>query len=323
MGGGGEFRLLASMIGEAPLPSGVLVGPGDDAAVLSGGVVATIDLSIEGVHFRRDWLRPEELGWRAAMASLSDLAAMAAEPAGVLLSLALPHAEMETLGPAIQAGAEAAARAVGTSVVGGDLSRSPGPIVVDVAALGHADAPALRAGALPGDELWVTGHLGGSAAAVALLLNGGAPPPPLREAFVRPRARVREAIWLREEGAIHALIDLSDGLSGDAGHIAAASGVRIRIDPRRLPLHPALAMPHVSDPVACALQGGEDYELCLAAPPGRIDGRRAEAFRERFGIPLTRVGHVEAGEGVWLDPAPGGGEAIPAPGGHDHLNGGG
>jgi thiamine-monophosphate kinase len=210
-------------------------------------------------------------------------------------------------GEEVVAGAREACHLVDTEIIGGDLTASPGPLVLDVVVLGRAASPALRSGSRPGDELWVTGWLGGSAAAVDLWTLGQCPPAPLRDAFVRPIPRIREALWLAGEGVIRAAIDLSDGLAGDAGHLAAASGVEVVLEEKALPLHPGLRelLGESAGAIRLALSGGEDYELCFTVTPGSLEGRRAEAFRDSFHLPLTRVGRVQEGAGVTLEGADG------------------
>lgn len=300
LGAGGEFDLIRELLGASgELPGCVEVGPGDDAAVLEGGWVLSVDVSVEDVHFRRAWLDDGEVGYRAAAAALSDLAAMAAQPVGVLLSLALPTDPPggDVDARALQAGVAEAAAEVDAGVLGGDVSGSPGPLVADVVALGRTAWPLLRDGARVGDEVWVTGALGGAAAAVAIWEREEEPAAPLRRAFARPRPRCREALCLAEREWSCALIDLSDGVAGDAGHLAAASDVRIVLEAGALPLHEAaVAALGTEGALDAALHGGEDYELCFTAPPGVVD---RDGFRERFDLALTRVGRVEAGEGVW------------------------
>ncbi len=298
LGPGGEFDLIRSLLGsEAKTPDDVLVGPGDDGAVLRGGWVLSTDLTVEDVHFRRGWLADREVGYRAAAAALSDLAAMAADPLGILVSLAMPVGRVDV--EAVYVGIREAIAGVGAVVLGGDVSRSPGPLVLDVVVVGRSDRPASRAGAVPGDELWVTGALGGAAAAVELWEHGRVPNDALRDAFARPKPRLSEARFLVEGGEIHALIDLSDGLAGDAGHLAAAGGVRIVLETDGIPVAPAATDAlGAGDAKSLALHGGEDYELLLAAPAGAVD---PASFAERFGLALTRVGRVEAGEGVWIE----------------------
>ncbi|MCI0436690.1 MAG: thiamine-phosphate kinase [Gemmatimonadetes bacterium] len=321
LGQGAEFDLIRRVLArDAGLARSrdangrIRVGPGDDAAVIAApGIAITSDLSIEDVHFRRAWISPEEMGWRAVMASLSDLAAMAAEPIGILVSLATPAHEADELVTHIMSGASDAAASRDAALLGGDVSRSPGPIVIDVVAAGESTSPVLRSGARAGDALWVTGRLGAAAAAVAAWESGRAPDAAARDAFARPQARNPEALWLAEHGALHALIDLSDGLAGDAGHIAAASGVRILIETDRVPVHPAAAAEAersgaraaARDPLALALGGGEDYDLCFAAAAGSVEPLVA-AFESRFGIPLSRVGEVTEGAGVMATDVTGG-----------------
>jgi thiamine-monophosphate kinase len=318
LGPGHEFDVIRRFLADlGEPPDSVEVGPGDDATVLEGGWVVSTDLSVENVHFRRAWITDREAGGRATAAALSDLAAMAARPVGVLVSMAVQPLD-DVDADAVLAGVREAAGAVGASVLGGDVSASPGPLVLDVVVLGRTDAPVLRTGAVPGDEVWVTGVLGASAAAVLLWVRGDEPPMTLRQAFACPVPRVEAARGLAEAGALHALVDLSDGLAGDAGHLAAAGGVRIVLEEQRIPVAEA-ARAALGDEAALetALRGGEDYELCFVAPPGLVD---ASALGARLGLPLTRVGRVEEGEGVWLQGADG--SVRPAGrGGFDHFGG--
>jgi len=318
LGPGAEFDLIRRLVADdAPLPPEVRVGPGDDAAVLEGGWVVTTDLSIEDVHFRRDWLSDGEIGYRAGAAALSDVAAMAATPVAVLVSIAGPRGGGVDL-EAVHEGVREVASELGASVIGGDISASPGPLVVDVVALGRTAWPVLRDGAEPGDDVWVTGRLGAAAAAVRAWEAGREPSAELRAAFARPSPRVREARCLVDHEVVDALIDLSDGLAGDAGHIAAASGVRITLEAARIPIaEAALAALGAADALEAALHGGEDYELCFVSDPGAVD---ADEFLDRHGLRLTRVGRVEEGEGVWLE-QPDGSVGRLARGGFDHLAG--
>ncbi len=322
LGPGHEFDLIRELVGGTkPLPEGVRVGPGDDCLVLDEGLVVSVDLSIEGVHFMREWISLEEAGWRAAAAALSDLAAMAAKPVGVLVSMAVPEGEVDATTRALQRGAEQACEGVGTRILGGDLSRSPGPVILDVAVLGRNGSPLLRGGSLPGDEVWVTGWLGRAGAAVEAWKRGIEPPSSFRAAFARPVPRIREILWLAARADLHAGIDLSDGLAGDSGHLAAASGVAVILDPDSLPIPPDL-VEYYGSPAEClhiALRGGEDYEVCVTAPRGAL-GPLASRFEEEFGIPLSRVGAVEEGMGVHLL---GNQEGADSPeGGFTHFGGG-
>jgi len=301
LGTGPEFDLIRRFLdGAGALPPGVTVGPGDDCAVVEGAALAvSTDLSVEDVHFRRAWLAPEEIGYRAAAAALSDLAAVAARPVGVLVSLAAPAADAADYAVRVMDGVHEAAQAADAALIGGDVAASPHGLVLDVTVVGEAPQPVLRSGARPGDELWVSGALGGAAAAVHAWMAGAEPPPAARKAFARPRPRTREAQWLAARGVLHAMLDLSDGLAGDAGHLAAASGVRIILFPDAIPVHPAVpdVLGGTEGALRLALGGGEDYELCFTAPPGVV-APLAHEFETEFGTPLTRVGRVVEGAGL-------------------------
>ncbi|HEX6070273.1 MAG TPA: thiamine-phosphate kinase [Longimicrobiaceae bacterium] len=322
---GAEFDLIRRFLPHAPRlgREDVRVGPGDDCAVVTGnGIALSTDLSVEGTHFRRDWLSPHEIGCRAASAALSDLAAMAARPIGVLVSLAVPEADADEFAVHVMEGIHDAVERVGGVVLGGDLTRSPGPVVVDLTVIGEAGEPVLRSGSQVGDEVWVTGDLGAAAVSVARLLRGEAPNPEALERFTCPVPRVYEARWLQERKLMHAMIDLSDGLLGDAGHLATAGGVAVVLDRDAIPVHEA-AIGDTASPdaaLAFAVSGGEDYELCFSAAAGAVEPH-ADAFEDEFGVRLTRVGVVEAGGGVWWRAADGGREPAEG-GGFQHFGGG-
>lgn len=320
LGSGEEFDRIREFLAVAPaLHPGVLLGPGDDAAIIAPDLVISTDLSVEGIHFRLDWLSPREAGARATEAALSDLAAMGAEPIGVLVSVGAASRE-----PATEAmeGVKAAATSHEACLLGGDLTRSPGPLLLDLVAVGRTSTPLLRSGARVGDELWVTGVLGGAAGAVASWSAGVEPSLALRVAFAEPRARITEARWLLDRFPVRAGLDLSDGLAGDAGHLAAASGVGVLLDEGEIPLHSELAPGHHrSGPTSLelALHGGEDYELLLAIQPGGVGPEGVEEFRERFDLPFSRIGRVTGGAGVHLAPAHGGDVVRLRRGGYDHF----
>lgn len=307
MGPGREFdavRALLARWGPAA------VGIGDDGAVLDvpagSRLVVSTDTTVEAVHFRRPWLTAREVGWRAAMAALSDLAAMGAVPIGVLLALTAPadwRAELDALADGFgEAAAAARAPIVGGDVTGGDR------LALAVTVLGHAPRPLTRAGARPGDTLYVSGRLGGPRAALAAWERGETPRPGDRTRFARPEARLAAGAWLAAHGA-HAAIDLSDGLAGDAAHLAAASGVRCVLDLDRIPVLEGHA-------VADALVSGEEYELLVAAPA--IDGAAFAAATG--GLPLTAIGRVEvAPAGVGEATAERAGRVVALPGSHDHF----
>jgi thiamine-monophosphate kinase len=266
---------------------GAARGLGDDCAFLPGGWCVSLDVSVEGVHFRREWLDPAEIGWRAAMAALSDLAAVGATAEAVLVGLGAPADEPVAAVAAIMGGVGDAARELGASVVGGDLTRAA-DLSLAVTVMGRTDHPVRRRGARPGDRIWVTGSLGGARAAVAAWTAGRHPEAGPRQRFARPVARIAEGRRLAELGAT-AMLDLSDGLGGDLRHLAAASGVGLVVELDRLPLAEgvAAAARHAGQPPAVfAAIGGEDFELLVTLPPG-VDA-----------APLTPIGMVTAGPGV-------------------------
>ncbi|MBA2292774.1 MAG: thiamine-phosphate kinase [Gemmatimonadales bacterium] len=296
LGSGAEFdrvRAIAEALGEAAGPLG------DDTAPVPTGegmLVVSTDVSVENVHFKRAWIRPVEIGWRATSAALSDLAAAGALPAGVTIALTVPHDVSHDDVIALMAGAGQAALAAGTKIIGGDLSS--GPVwSVAVTVLGHAVRPMSRRGASVGDGVWVTGWVGGARAAIRDWESGKEPEPTIREFFVNPLPRLATARWLAEQGAT-AMIDVSDGIAGDALHLAAASAVRIEIDIARIPLCPAVplvAIRHGDDPAVMGARGGEDYEI-LCTLPASFDG--AEACMTDTGVPVARIGTVVSGSGA-------------------------
>ncbi len=317
LGPGGEFdRIREVLRGARSHSSQVLVPVGDDATVLAPDLVLSTDLALEGVHFRLDWIEPDEAGARAVGAAVSDLAAMGAELVGVLASVAAPAGEVwAPRAAAFMAGIRDRVEGLGGLLLGGDLTRSPSGLLVDVVAVGRAERPLLRSGAGPGDELWVTGHLGGAAAAVRLWQEGAPVPCSLRGRYAHPEPRLAQARWLVAHAGARAGLDLSDGLAGDAGHMAAASGLQVILEADTLPREP-----HPEVTLEEALHGGDDFELLVALSPGAESDGRAAAFRERFNLPLTRVGILRAGRGVALV-APGGGEPVALTrGGWDHFS---
>lgn len=334
----GEFEWierLAAILGDAGTDARGRPAIGDDTAFLpaDGTRAWTADTLVEGVHFRFDWLAPEAVGHRALAASLSDLAAAGARPEGALVTAAGPAATLEARLEGIYAGMAALARRAQCPILGGDLSRADGPLHVTVTAIGAAigGAPLDRGGARPGDRVWVTGRLGAPAAAVAEALAAGDDPEALQRArasaawprFARPEPRVREVAWLLERARPAAAIDLSDGLSGDAGHVADRSGVRLVLDGDRLPVHPGAegaADRLGADAREWALHGGEELELLVLAPAGSIEPH-AEPFEAAFGIPITAIGEATEGSGVALRE---GGEERPLePASWDHFDPGG
>lgn len=300
LGPGAEFGRIRSLVRVLGTHAS---GVGDDCALLDiGGEVlaASVDLSLENVHFRRDWITLQEIGWRSVAGALSDLAAVGARPDGILTGLGVPEATAPEDIDECARGIRALLEQTGGAVLGGDLSAAP-VWTISVTVLGRAKRPVLRSGAMPGDSLWVTGSLGGSRAALEDFIAGQAPPAASRERFARPLPRLVAGTWLAKHGA-HAMIDLSDGLAGDIRHLAAASAVAASVDLSRLPVHPsvpATAKRIGADPAVFAAQGGEDYEL-LVALPREFPAPLIERFESDTGIPITRIGRLEAGDGVEL-----------------------
>jgi thiamine-monophosphate kinase len=314
----GEFDLIAALRARLPVPGPrVLLGVGDDAAVTAPeGVTATsVDAIVEGIHFRRDSTPLEAIGRRALGAALSDLAAMGAGPGEAYIVLGVPEDLDEAGCLELLGGAEALAARTGTALVGGDISRSA-VLFVAMTVVGHAPDAAMvvcRGGANAGDVVSVTGELGG-AAALRLLEGGGASGGvpddlvlALRARHLDPQPRLPEGRALAASGA-NAMIDISDGLGADAGHIAAESGLRLEIDLDTIPLQAGVrevAMAAGEDPLELAAGGGEDYELLCCLRAEWLD--RARTAVADAGGSLTVIGRCVPGEGVTLS-APSGRE---------------
>ena len=292
-------------------------GIGDDCAVVhpsARSIVLSTDASIEGVHFRRDWLSLEEIGWRSTAAALSDLAAEGASVEGVLAAVVAPPESRGEETTTLMRGVGAAAASVGGAVLGGDLSSGPAWCVT-ITVVGHADRPVTRAGAASGDRLWITGALGAARAAVDAWSAGREPAPGARAAFAHPEPRIAAGRWLADNGA-SAMIDLSDGLA-DVRHLAAASRVRADVDVDRIPVAGDAVTPALAagvTPQEYAAGGGEDYELLVSLPHAFSASDQAR-FERATGLALTEVGVVRAGEGVR---ATLGGRAVTL-GGFDHF----
>jgi thiamine-monophosphate kinase len=295
----GEFGLIAELTAGFHAGPEVLLGPGDDAAVVAapdGRVVASTDLLVEDVHFRRDWSSARDVGHKAAAANLADIAAMGAVPTALLVGLTMPaHLQAEWV-LELAAGMADEARGVGASIVGGDITRGE-KIVVAVTALGDLQGrpPLTRAGARPGDVVAVNGRLGWSA--VGFFLAGderARAHPEVALAHRRPSppyAAGPEAARLRAT----ALIDVSDGLLAEVRHLAESSGVAIDVARSALvpePLLRAAAAAVHYDPVAAMLNGGEDHALLGTFPPAAV-------LPEQWRV----IGAVAAGSGVTVDGA--------------------
>jgi thiamine-monophosphate kinase len=305
-----------------PAPPWVLVGIGDDAAVVeperNRAEVLSVDALLEGVHFDRAFVPPDAIGHRALAVNLSDLAAMGAAPRLALLSLALPPALPLDDFDAIVSGFTTLAAQHRLHVVGGNLTRSPGPLMIDVTVMGTVKRrqALTRSGARAGDSLYVSGTIGAAGAGLQMLRADSHQSPAtshLIEAFLRPMPRVKLGLLLGRNRAVSACMDLSDGLADAAHHMAEASGVGMTIDAGTLPIDPgALAWNagRQADPVHAALTAGDDYELLVAVRPR--ERRRAAALAERAGAPLTCIGTCTPGGTVMLRRASAGGAPVDA-----------
>ncbi len=287
--------------------SRVLLGIGDDAAVWqparSQRSVISSDALIEDVHFSRDWMSPDQIGWRAMAANLSDLAAMAARPRLGTVALGIPPSWSAEALLACYAGIARCARAYGLTIAGGDLVRAP-VLTIAITVVGEVRATncKTRDGARPGDVFAVTGPLGASRAGLdvargALRLDDRLAAA-AHAAHCTPEPRVAMGRWLGASAHVHAMMDCSDGLSTDLGRLARASGVGARIE--RVPVAEAAAAAAAAlgvDPVGYALAGGEDFELLVAVEARAFD-HLARRFHARFGRSLERLGEARADDRV-------------------------
>ena len=314
-----EFDLIAAINERLPTKGDrVRVPSGDDAAVVEpdGARAVSVDALVDGVHFRLADFGAPAIGRKALSAGLSDLAAMGALPGEAYVVVAAPAELPDSALLGIADGLAEVAKRHGVTVAGGDLVSSP-VLMVSVTAVGYEPKRSrlvTRAGARPGDLIAVTGRLGGAAGALALMDGrGGTVAPELREAMLMrqldPAPRLSEGMALAAEGAT-AMIDISDGLGADAGHLAGSSGCRLEIDLIRIPLAPGLeeVAGGGGPAVELAASGGEDYELLVALPPDRM-AAAVEAVA-KTGTELTEIGYATSGRGVALR-LPGGGEIQP------------
>ena len=316
----GEHALIARVrerAAQTPSASTIIIGIGDDAAVIEPARgeldVITTDALVEHVHFRRDWTAARSIGAKAVAVNLSDLAAMGATPRAILLSLILPADLPVADFDALIDGAVAEAGAAGASLVGGNISKSPGPLVIDVTAVGSVGRRRVmsRSGGRPGDELYLTGTIGGAAAGLAILQSGAdraalsAAELALVERHERPSARVRCGRLAGAGRLASACMDLSDGLADAARQMATASGTGVVIDADAVPL--ALGADvwlgkGGHDPVEAAVSGGEDYELLFAVSRRRRRGFEA-AMRRCKPVGITRVGRLTREKDLVLERA--------------------
>jgi thiamine-monophosphate kinase len=277
------------------------VGPGDDAAVVTGSrnqrLVVTTDAVVEGVHFSRAYSSPADIGHRALAVNLSDLAAMGATPRWALLSLVLPGSTREADVEELVDGLAQLAIRHGVSVIGGNITSTEGPLVVDVTAGGEVGPRKwlTRNGARAGDAIYVSGTIGAAAAGLEMLRDVPGSPFPAPDCVarhLRPEPRVRLGIAVGRAKAATAAMDLSDGLADALEQVAAASGVGVRVDAAALPIDPGARewwTARGADPVSAALAGGDDYELLLAVPRKR-NGALRSALRHVAEPALTKIG---------------------------------
>jgi thiamine-monophosphate kinase len=296
-----QIRHLASSLkGRA-----ILTGIGDDCAVLriarrsrqQPDVLVTTDFSLEGIHFRRDWHSPESVGHRCLARGLSDIAAMGGEPVAAFLSLALPRKLQQRWVGLFMVGLTRLVGKYGVTLAGGDTAESPDGILADIIIMGTAPKgkAVLRSGARPGDLIYVSGELGGSAAAISKMQKD-----PRRRLNPRdyprhffPEPRIELGRILREKGLVSAMIDTSDGLSTELAHICEESEVGAELQEAAVPLASVGKPPREVD-LPFALHGGEDYELLFTAHPGRgIPTHIA-------GVRITQIGHITRGREILL-----------------------
>jgi thiamine-monophosphate kinase len=322
---GREFRLIAKLrerlarsapARRSPLAAKVALGSGDDAAITvpDGATATSVDLAVDGVHFRLETAGARSIGRKALAAALSDLAAMGAVAGEAFVQLGLPEGFAEGDCLELADGLAEVAAEHGVEVLGGDISRAPA-LTLAVSVVGHAESPEAlvrRDGARAGDVVCVTGELGGARAGHLLLerpelgSNLAAPvASALRARQLEPEPRLAAGRALAAGGA-SAMIDISDGLAGDAEHVARASGVRLELEAERIPIMPGvagLAATADVDPVELAASGGEDYELLASIPPAALEPAVEALAGGR--LALTMIGRVVSGEGVAITRADG------------------
>jgi len=295
----GEHALIARIRQRLTTPQWVVVGPGDDAAAIEpvrGALeVVTTDAQVDGVHFDRRFVPPDAIGHRALAVNLSDLAAMGARPRAALLSMALPPTlELDAFDRIVDGFLALAAR-YGVALIGGNITHTSGPMVLDVTALGnvHRRKMLTRDGARPGDEVYVTGMLGEAAAGLLRLQEDHAAAEHAGR-YLRPDPRVRAGMLIGRNQVATSCMDLSDGLADGVRQIAQASSVGMTLDASTLPMGEDVKSwlsRAGRDPIDVALRGGDDFELIFTARPRQ--GGRLRAVRRHLGdLPITKVGVV-------------------------------
>jgi thiamine-monophosphate kinase len=314
-----EKALIARIRREARGRNHVLTGIGDDCAVLrippGHEALVTTDFTLEGVHFRREWHAAEAVGHRCLVRGLSDIAAMGGEPVAAFLSLALPRDLPQKWVDAFMRGLLSLARKFEVSLAGGDTAESPNGILADIVVLGAVPRgkAILRSGARPGDRVYVSGKLGGSAATLERMRMN--PKRKLKphdfEDHFFPEPRIRLGRALREKGLASAMIDISDGLSTDLAHICEESGVGAEIEEDSIP-RAVIGRPAHKVDLRFALHGGEDYELLFTVP------RERRIPAHIAGVPVTQVGQILRGKKIFITTKRGGALEL-APQGWQHF----
>jgi thiamine-monophosphate kinase len=295
-----EKALIARIRRQAAVKrAGIIAGVGDDCAVLrlttGRDALITTDFTLEGIHFRRDWHPPESVGHRCLVRGLSDIAAMGGDPLAAFVSLALPRKLPQEWVDRFMGGLLRLGRRFGVGLGGGDTAESPGGVLADIAVLGSVPKgqAICRSGARPGDRIYVSGELGGSAGALQRMIDEPkhrlTPRDFPRHFFPEPRLRLGRA--LREKRLASAMIDTSDGLSTDLAHICEESGVGAALQEQSLP-RAAIGTPARAVDLHFAVHGGEDYELLFTVRPGKSVPARIA------GVPVTLIGHITRGRKI-------------------------
>jgi thiamine-monophosphate kinase len=314
-----EKLLISRIRGRAARRQGVAAGIGDDCAIfqIPAGhqTLVTTDFNLEGIHFRREWHPAEAVGHRCLARGLSDIAAMGGMPIAAFLSLALPQNFPQSWVDQFLKGLLKLADAFRVSLAGGDTAQSPSGVLADIVIVGSAPKGKAirRSGARAGDRVYVSGALGGAAATLKLLLSGRKLRPSDFPRHFHPIPRIEVGRFLLEKGLASAMIDLSDGLSTDLGHICAESGVGAQIHAPAIPCA-SIGKPAREVELKFALDGGDDYELLFTARPGkRLPARIA-------GVPITPIGHITGNKHVVLVNQDGVGSEL-RPQGWEHFKG--
>jgi thiamine-monophosphate kinase len=333
-----ESEIIAKVRSRAPAIERLIVGIGDDAAVIRMGdvdLIACCDMVVEGIHFRAEWATPRQIGYKALAATISDVAAMGGTPRFAMVSMACGRDQTDEFVDGLIEGLFEAAESHGVAIIGGDTSSSPGPLFIDTALIGECPAGKAirRSGALVGDLILITGSLGASALGLRLfesghrlesIEDGSRLSLAKREAMLRhlrPQPRVGAGRAISESGMATAMIDISDGLSTDLWHILRESRLGAIICAESIPvaecvLSMAAADPRL-DPLDLALNSGEEYELIFTIRPEHL--QQACQLLASFGLPVAEIGRIVSTPGLKLER---GGQLLDLkPSGYEHFSG--